>query len=162
MEKQVITNTIWNIHGAPVHSNISHSIAYEIYKRQILQHWENWNLTNTADWDKIDLTSFKQARETTDVHTAHFILKYTSNNFPTMAVLKWRGNAITNIWPHCGVAPKMIQHIYQCTHKGSGGIRTASVDALWKWLEDWNTDPDIANILSEKLLCIAGLRNELK
>ena len=29
------------IHGSPIHSNISQSIAYEIYKRRLLQHWDD-------------------------------------------------------------------------------------------------------------------------
>ena len=48
-----------SIHGSPLHSNIAQSIAYEIYKLRLLQHWDNRNLTHTADWDKIDLASLK-------------------------------------------------------------------------------------------------------
>ena len=48
--------SIISIHGATVHSNIAHSIAYKISKRQLLQHWGDWDLTHTADWDGIDLT----------------------------------------------------------------------------------------------------------
>ena len=50
-----------SIHGAPFHSNIAQSVAYEISKLRLLQHWDNWNLTHTVDWDKIDLSPFKRA-----------------------------------------------------------------------------------------------------
>ena len=56
------------IHGDPVHSNIDQSIEYEISKRWILRHWDDRNLTHTADWDEVDFTSFKRALETTTVH----------------------------------------------------------------------------------------------
>ena len=47
------------------------------------------------------------------------------------------------------------------THEGSRGRWTASVDALWKWLEAWNTDPDIAILLADTLLYVTGERNNL-
>ena len=43
----------------------------------------------------------------------------------------------------------MIQHLYQCTHKESRSRWTSLVESLRKWLEDWNTDPDIAILLAK-------------
>ena len=135
-----------SIQGDPVHSNIAQYITYEIYKRWILQHYHNQNLTHMEDWDKIDVTSVKQARETTTVHMTHFITKYMSNTLATMTILQQRGHATTNHWPLYGVTLDMIQHLYQFTHEGSRGKWTASVDALRKWLKARNTDPYIAII----------------
>ena len=39
------------IHGDLIHYNITQSITYEISKLRILQHWDNWNLTHTANWE---------------------------------------------------------------------------------------------------------------
>ena len=77
-----------SIHGAPIHSNTAQSIVYEISKRRILQHWDNWKLTHTVDWDGIELPLFKLARETTTMHMAHFIMKFMSNTLPTMKILQ--------------------------------------------------------------------------
>ena len=60
-----------SINVAPVYSNITHSISYKISKRRLLQHWDDRNLNHTANWDKIDPTSFKQARKTTNVYMAN-------------------------------------------------------------------------------------------
>ena len=45
--------------------------------------------------------------------------------------------------------------MYQFTDKGSRGIRTASVDALRKWPETRNTDPNISFFFFNALLYIA-------
>ena len=45
-----------SINGSKIHSNISQSIAYKIYKRRLPRHWDYWNLTHTADWEEIYLT----------------------------------------------------------------------------------------------------------
>ena len=37
----------------------------------------------------------------------------------------------------------------------------ALVDALHKWIEDWNTDPDITILLADALLYIVGEKNDL-
>ena len=92
-----------SIHGSTVHSNITQYIVYEISKRGLLQHWYYPNLTRTEDWDKIDITLFKQTRETTTVHMAHFITKFLSNTLPTMTILQQQGHASTNLCPSCGV-----------------------------------------------------------
>ena len=57
-----------SINGAPVQFHISKSIAYKRSQRRLLEHWDDRNLTHMSDWDKIDLTSFKHARETTTNH----------------------------------------------------------------------------------------------
>ena len=54
-----------SIHRDPVHFNITQSIVNKRSKRWLLQHWDNRNLTHMTDWETIDLTSFKLARETT-------------------------------------------------------------------------------------------------
>ena len=51
--------------------------------------------------------------------------------------------------------------MYQCTHGGSRGRRTESVDALRKGIEAWNMDPDIEIILVDTLLYITGERHYL-
>ena len=51
--------------------------------------------------------------------------------------------------------------MYQCTHGGNRGIWTASVYALQKWLEAWNTDPDIIILLASTIFYISGERNNL-
>ena len=51
-----------SIHVSLVHFNIANSIVCEISKCQILQLWDDQNLTHLSDWDEIDLTSFKQAQ----------------------------------------------------------------------------------------------------
>ena len=150
-----------SIHRAPFHSNISQSIAYEISKRWLLQHWEDRNLTHTADWDKIDVPLFKRSRETTTTHIAHSITKFMSNTLPTMTIKQLRGHATTNLCPRCGVTTNTIEHMFQCTHTGSYGRWTVSVDALRKWLEDRNTDPYIVILLANALLYIAGEINDL-
>ena len=94
-----------SIHGSPVHSKITQSIAYENSKFHLLQHWDNRHLTHTEDWDEIYLTLLKQAWEMTTVHMAHFIKKYISNTLPTMPILQRQVNATINIYPRCGVTP---------------------------------------------------------
>ena len=76
-----------SIRGVSVHSNITLSIAYEISKLRLLQYWANRNLTHTADWEVIDLTSFKRAQDNTNIRMAHFITKYMSNTLSTMPIL---------------------------------------------------------------------------
>ena len=51
--------------------------------------------------------------------------------------------------------------MYQYTHEGSHGRWTASVYALRKWLETWNTDPDITTLFTGALLYITGKVNYL-
>ena len=46
-------------------------------------------------------------------------------------------------------------------HKGISGRWTASVDALKKWLETQNTDPDIATLFVDEILYIVGEGNDL-
>ena len=120
------------IHEVAIHPNITESITYEISKRRLLQHWDDWNLTNMADWDKIDLIPFKRAQETITIHMAHFIPKCMSNTLPNMTIIHRQGHATINLCPRCGVNPEMIQHLYQCTHKGNRDRWTVLVDTLWK------------------------------
>ena len=148
-------------HGYPFHSNISQSIAYKISKHRILQHWNDQNLTHTSDWEEIDPKLFKQSRETTTAHMEHFIVKCMSNTLPTIIILQQKGQATTNLFPRCEETPKTIQHLYQCTHEGSCSQWKALVDALWKWIEAQNTDPDIVILLADALLYIAVERNDL-
>ena len=109
-----------------------------------------------ADWDEIDLTSFKRAQETTTDHMAHFITKCMSNTLTTTMILQQQGSTTTNLCSLCVITLEMIQHIYQFTHKVIRDRWTASVDALHKCLEAWNTDPGIAIILANALLYITG------
>ena len=76
-----------SICGVSVHSNITLSIAYEISKLRLLQYWANRNLTHTADWEVIDLTSFKRAQDNTNIRMSHFITKYMSNTLSTMPII---------------------------------------------------------------------------
>ena len=92
---------------------------------------------------------------------SHFIKKCMSNTFPTMKILQHRGHATTNLFPICGLDPETIENLYQCTHRVIRDIRTASVDALRKWLEARNTDPGFAILLEKSLLFIAGDINDL-
>ena len=62
-----------SIQRYPIHPNIPQSMAYEISKHRILQHWNDRKLTHTSDWDEIDLTSLKRAGETTTAHMEHLI-----------------------------------------------------------------------------------------
>ena len=78
-----------------------------------------------------------------------------------MTILQQQGHATTNLCPCCGVTPETIQHIYQCTREGSRYRRTASVNALRKWLKACNMDPDIVILLDGALLYIAGEINDL-
>ena len=149
-----------SIHGAPIHSNIVQSVAKNS-KHRLLQHWDNQNLTHISYLDEIDPTLLKLSCETTNTHMAQFITKCTSNNLPTMTILQQQGNATTNLCPCCGVTPETIQHIYQCTREGSRYRRTASVNALRKWLKACNMDPDIVILLDGALLYIAGEINDL-
>ena len=68
-----------SIHGDLVHSNITQFTAYEISKHQIIQDWDDCNLTHTSDWDDCNLTHtsdwdemglilFKRARENYHPH----------------------------------------------------------------------------------------------
>ena len=82
---------------------------------------------------------------------ARFIKKFMNNTLPIMTILKQRGQATTNLCPRCGLDTETIQHLYQCTHEVIHSSWTASVDTLRKWLEDWNTDPDIEIILADAL-----------
>ena len=152
---------IVSIQGVPVHSNLAQSIIYKTYKLRLLRYWADRNLTHKADWKVIDLTSFKQAQDTTTAHMAQFIIKCISYTLPTMIILKQQGHATTNFCPRCGLASEKIQHMYQCTHKRSRGIWTASLDTLRVWIKARNKDPYIAIILADKLLYIAGERNDL-
>ena len=152
---------IISIQIAPVHSNIAQYITYEISKRQLLQHWDDQKLTHTADWDYIDLTSFKQARLMISFHMAHFITKCISNTLSTMTFIQRQGHATTNLFPRYDITLVIIQHLYQCTHKGIRDRWTNSVDTLRKWLEAQNTDPYIAVLLDKSLLYIVGERNDL-
>ena len=77
-----------------------------------------------------------------------------------MTILQRQGHVTTNLCPCYGVTTETIQHLYQCTHKGSRGRWTASVEALRKWIEAWNTDPYIAIILADTLLYIVGEIND--
>ena len=52
-------------------------------------------------------------------------------------------------------------YLYHCTHEGSHGRCTASIDDLGKWLETRNTDPDIITIFADALLYIAVEGNDL-
>ena len=92
---------------------------------------------------------------------AQFIMKYMSNTLPDMTILQQLGHATTNLFPCYGLDPETIQHMYQCTHGGRRGRWTALLDTLQKQLEARNTDPDIAIILVNTLLYIAGERNDL-
>ena len=92
---------------------------------------------------------------------SHFIKKCMSNTLPTMPILQRQGNATTNLCPCCGVTPEIIKHIYQFTHEGSHNTWTALVDALRKYLEARNTDPDNAVLVAGALLYITGERNYL-
>ena len=77
-----------SIHESPVHSNIDQSIGYEISRHQLLQHWDSKSLTHIADWDEINFTLFKLARETTNAYMSHFVRKCISNTLPTMTFLQ--------------------------------------------------------------------------
>ena len=101
------------------HYNLAHSIVWKISKRQPLQYWADRNPNNMADSEWMDLTSFKWAHDKTTFHMEHFIKKCMSNNLSTMAILQQQGHAATNLCHGCGLVPEMIQHMYQCTHKGS-------------------------------------------
>ena len=59
----------------------------KIFKRRILQYWDDWNLTHIEDWELIYLKSFKRAQDKTTVHIVHFIIKFISNALPTMTIL---------------------------------------------------------------------------
>ena len=83
----------------PIHSNIAQYITCKISKKRLLQHWDDQNLTHTAGWGEIDLTSFKQAQETTTFHMEHFIMKYMSNTLPTMTIIQQQGQATINLCP---------------------------------------------------------------
>ena len=97
----------------------------------------------------------------TNSHLVHLITKYMSNTLPTMKILQRRGHATANLCPRCRVTPETIQHVYQCTHKLSRGRWIVSVDALRKWNEARNTNPDIVILLAKKRLYIVGERNDL-
>ena len=88
LEPHVIPSV--SIYRSPVQSNIAQYIAYKISERWILQYWDYHNLTDTSDWDEIDLTFFKRARETTTVHMEHFITKCMINTLPSMKILHRR------------------------------------------------------------------------
>ena len=150
-----------SIFGVSFHFNIAQYITYKIYKLRLLQYWANWNLNHMADWEVIDLKSFKIVWDKTTVHISHYITEFTSNNLSTTTILQQQWQATTNLFPHCVLAPETIQNLYQCTHKGSHGRWKASVDALWKWLKAWNRDPKIAIILVDTLSYISGERNDL-
>ena len=92
---------------------------------------------------------------------AHFFTKCMSNTLPTMTILQLQVHATTNLLPRCGITPETIKHLYQCSHKGSRGRWAELVDALQKFLEDQNADSDIATLLSNALLYIAGEINDL-
>ena len=51
--------------------------------------------------------------------------------------------------------------MYQFIHEGIRNRCTASVDTLYKWTESHKTDPNIAIILVDACLYIAGERNDL-
>ena len=121
-----------SIRRDPIHYNHAQYITYKISKNKLLQHWENLNLTHIVDWDKIYLTLFKRARETTSVHMSHFITNCTSNALPNMNILQRQGHATTNLCTCCGVTPERIQHVHQCNHGGNHDRWKASVDALRK------------------------------
>ena len=78
--------------------------------------------------------------------------KLMSNTFLTITIINQQVHTSTNLWPNWGLAQETIQHLYQCTHEGSRGRWTASVDALRKWIKEWNTDPDTEIILVDVLL----------
>ena len=48
LDPHVLTSV--SINGASVHFNIAQSVAYEISKLLILQHWYNRNLTHMSNW----------------------------------------------------------------------------------------------------------------
>ena len=96
-----------------------------------------------VEWEGIERKSFKRARNMTTVHMKQFITKFMSTTLTTMKIMKQQGHTTTNLWHRYGLAPQKIQHLYQCTYKGSRGIWTATLVALRKWLKAWNTDPDI-------------------
>ena len=83
-----------------------------------------------------------------------------SNILTTMIILQRQVHVTTNLCPCYRVTTKKIQHLYQCTHKGIRGRWTASVDALRKCIEAWNTDPYIAIILADTLLYTVGEIND--
>ena len=114
-----------------------------------------------ADREEIDLKSFKRAQNRTAIHMEHLINKLMSNPLPTMTLLQRRGHLTTNIFPWCGVALETIQHMHQCINKRIRSRWTDLVDALRKWIETRNMDPDIAILLSETILYITGERNDL-
>ena len=118
----------------PIHSNIDQSIAYKISKRRLIKYLAYWNLTHMAYCEGIELTSFKQSWDKTNVHMAHFITKCMSNTLSTVTILQRRGHVATNLWPRCVLSKEKIQHLYQYTHEGIHGRWTVSVDALRKWL----------------------------
>ena len=78
-----------------------------------------------------------------------------------MMILHHQGHATTNLFPRCGVTPETIQHLYQCTHKGIRDRWKVSLDALRKWFECQNMDPDITILLADTLLYITGEINKL-
>ena len=92
---------------------------------------------------------------------ASFIKKCMSNTFSTMTILLQWWHAKNNLCLRCGLDLETIHHLYQCNHEGGRGRQTASVDALQKWLEARNIDPDISIIFVNKLLYITEGRNDL-
>ena len=50
-----------------------------------------------ADWEGIDLTSFKRAQDSTAAHMEHFITKCMNNTLSNMTIVQRRGNATTNL-----------------------------------------------------------------
>ena len=88
----------------PVHSNLSQSIAYEIFKLRLLWWWAYHNLTHISDWEGIDLTSFKQERDTTSFRMAHFVTKFMSSTLPTIKILHQLGRATPNFFLLCSLA----------------------------------------------------------
>ena len=101
-------------------------------------------LTHMIDWEEIDLIPFERSHNRTTIHMSHFIKKIMINTLFTMKILQQQGHASTNLFPKCGTVPETIHYLYRLTNERSSGRWTASVDALGKWIETWNMDPDIS------------------
>ena len=71
----------------PTHSNISHSIIYEIAKTHPLRYWIEKVQTHQSTWEDIDPKCFERERDKFPTHMIHFITKCITNTLTVIKIL---------------------------------------------------------------------------
>ncbi|GAX26437.1 hypothetical protein FisN_37Hu013 [Fistulifera solaris] len=114
--------------------------------REYLQATQSLNL----DYDRIDWTSWNNARNMLSVSTQTFITKAICNWLPTNARLARITPGISPLCSRCGCYAETYAHVFQCSH--ARAWQQQFLASLQDWHHDMDTPPLLQHQLTKSLV----------